>query len=67
MVWATNGARLEAKGGAGGDESVEVMPYYCHGDQEVMFVTRAGRNRGVTTGPVSADEVTRISECCNVW
>lgn len=44
-------------------EPVEVMPYYCHGNQEVLFYSRADRDQGVITGPVSAEEAQRSLPC----
>ncbi len=40
------------------DESVEVMPYYCHGSDDVSFVSLANRHLGLITGPLSLDEAT---------
>lgn len=40
------------------DESVDVMPYYCHGSQEVSFVSTANRHLGLITGALSLDEAT---------
>lgn len=37
------------------DEVVEVMPFYSADDHEVQFFSRADRNRGLITGPLSLD------------
>jgi hypothetical protein len=39
------------------EEDVDVMPYYMHGDPDVMFRSRASRSLRMITGPVSLDEV----------
>lgn len=33
------------------DEAVEVMPYYCHENQAVEFMSRASKSKMVITGP----------------
>ena len=39
-------------------EPVEVMPYFCHGNRDVMFTSLASRLHMQITGPRSLDEVT---------
>lgn len=34
-----------------GEEAVEVMPYYCHDDKRVAFLSRASKSLMVITGP----------------
>lgn len=38
------------------DEPVEIMPYYGHGNNQVMFRSTANRQHMHITGPVSAAE-----------
>lgn len=40
------------------DESVDVMPYYYHGSQEVSFISTANRLLDRITGALSLDEAT---------
>ncbi len=46
-----------------GEEAVEVMPYYCHGDQSVAFLSRASKLHMVLTGP--RDFLSAIEEQSN--
>ncbi len=43
------------------EEEIEVMPYFNHGSDKVMFHSRASRSLGIITGPVSMDEAYRES------
>jgi hypothetical protein len=38
-------------------ETVNVMPYFCHGDTEVMFCSTASRSSLLISGPLSRDAV----------
>lgn len=45
------------------EEVVEVMPYYCHGDQSVAFLSRASKLHMIITGP--RDFLSAIEEQSN--
>lgn len=40
------------------DESIEVMPYFCHGRADVQFLSTGNRSLQLITGPLSFDETT---------
>ncbi|CAM2195956.1 conserved protein of unknown function [Paraburkholderia kururiensis] len=43
-----------------GEEAVEVMPYYCHDDKRVAFMSRASKSQMVTLGYLSPIEYREI-------
>ena len=49
------------------DVEVDVMPYFCHGNQDVLFRTRASRLLGLITGPVTALEADQELESEQGW
>ena len=53
---------LPAARAASDEESIDVMPYFEHGSNDVMFLSRASRSLGAITGPISLDEATRESD-----
>lgn len=53
---------LPAARTASDEESVDVMPFFEHGSNDVMFLSRASRSLGVITGPISLDEAIRESD-----
>ena len=44
------------------NESVDVMPYYCHGSEEISFASTANRHLELITGALSLDEATQLSD-----
>lgn len=48
-------------------DPVEVMPYFCHESDEVMFMSTASRQTMQITGAVSMDEASRLSDQNAPW
>ncbi|HDR9497172.1 hypothetical protein G3O00_40775 [Burkholderia sp. Ac-20384] len=50
-AWDDTGESVDVEGYRAGEEAVEVMPYYCHDDQTVAFLSRASKLHMLITGP----------------
>jgi hypothetical protein len=50
-AWEDEAKSLAVDAPPDDEEVVEVMPYYCHADQSIAFLSRASKSRMVITGP----------------
>lgn len=54
-AWDLPSHSLKTNSSSGEGETVEVMPYFMHGSEEVHFSSRADRAARLITGPLSLD------------